>query len=254
MLTNNLQVQFTCAESRMVKCRSCWETIDPVVGPVLIHRCAIKQEFCFPCLVRWVIVQIVEGKSPTCPRCHHAQLSPIDIQIILIHHPDIYQRYQELNQIVVPFERIYLNRERNEQSCPHCGIIIAKIEGCNHITCYCRHEFCWICRKRYTADHYYDIETKCYGRHFEFDAFFEGIYWYIKGDVLQLVSNRGADHGFRRGQLVRVIKRNGGKGKNYGNPQYVVCLLKDWPLGQMTPVDGPRFAPVQRSLVRPLLM
>src|SRR3989338_4778288 len=238
----------------MVKCRSCWETNDPTVWPVLIHRCAIKQEFCLTCLIRWVIVQIGEGKSPTClsKRCQHAKLSPIDVQTILIHHPEIYQRYQEHRDPIVPF--LHLNRERNEQSCPHCGIIIAKIEGCNHITCYCRHEFCWICRQPYTDDYYHNIHTKCFGRQFEFDAFFEGIYWYKKGDVLQLVSNRGAGQGFRRGQLVRVIKRNGGRGKDYGNPQYVVCLLKDWPLGQMRHVDGPRFAPVQRSLMSPQLM
>ena len=68
------------------------------------------------------------------------------------------------------------------------------------------------------------------------------------------MSNRGAGQGFRRGQLVRVNKRNGGRGKDNGNPQYVVCLLKDWPLGKMVPVDGPRFAPVQKSLNRPQLM
>ena len=236
-------------------CLSCWEFNVPTGGPVLTHRCAVMEEFCLPCLIKWVIVQIGDGKAPTClsKSCQHALLSPTEVEAILIHHPDIFQRYQELHQIV-PLQRLHLNRERNEQSCPRCGIIIAKIDGCNHIRCHCLHQFCWICRQPYTDDHYSDIHTKCYERQFEPDTFFEGIYWYKRGDVLQLVSNRGAHCGFRKGQLVRVIKRNGGKGRNTGNPQYVVCHLAEWPLGQMAPMDGPRFAPVQKSLIRPQLM
>lgn len=39
--------------------------------------------------------------------------------------------------------------------CPRCSVNITKAEGCNHMKCAaCTNEFCWICRKNYTPDHY----------------------------------------------------------------------------------------------------
>lgn len=39
--------------------------------------------------------------------------------------------------------------------CPKCGINIFKEKGCNHMTCIaCRHQFCWICKKDYSPNHY----------------------------------------------------------------------------------------------------
>lgn len=41
------------------------------------------------------------------------------------------------------------------QLCPRCKRRIEKIEGCNHMTCrMCNYEWCWLCRSRYTSNHY----------------------------------------------------------------------------------------------------
>eukprot|EP00753_Platysulcus_tardus_P014040 PLAT3998.1.p1 GENE.PLAT3998.1~~PLAT3998.1.p1 ORF type:complete len:383 (+),score=123.06 PLAT3998.1:378-1526(+) len=44
---------------------------------------------------------------------------------------------------------------RDVQPCPRCRFLIERAEGCNHMTCVrCGHQFCWLCRARYTSMHY----------------------------------------------------------------------------------------------------
>mmetsp|Transcript_18613 Transcript_18613/g.43143 ORF Transcript_18613/g.43143 Transcript_18613/m.43143 type:complete len:113 (-) Transcript_18613:374-712(-) len=35
------------------------------------------------------------------------------------------------------------------QVCPNCGHGIEKNGGCDHVTCICKHAFCWICLAPY---------------------------------------------------------------------------------------------------------
>ena len=41
------------------------------------------------------------------------------------------------------------------KKCPRCQIFTEKNEGCNHMTCVeCKFQWCWLCQKRYTYDHF----------------------------------------------------------------------------------------------------
>jgi hypothetical protein len=43
----------------------------------------------------------------------------------------------------------------NYKQCPRCRVIIEKNKGCNQMKCIgCDYEFCWLCGKKYTTDHY----------------------------------------------------------------------------------------------------
>ena len=49
--------------------------------------------------------------------------------------------------------------DRQVQACPQCQCDIEKRDGCNHMTCRCGHEFCWVCGERWNGNHY-----RCRGR------------------------------------------------------------------------------------------
>lgn len=43
---------------------------------------------------------------------------------------------------------------RDARRCPKCSSMIERVSGCNHMTCRCGHEFCWLCSKAYTSTHF----------------------------------------------------------------------------------------------------
>jgi len=54
-----------------------------------------------------------------------------------------------------PDLRVLIWEKLNTKPCPACKCRISKNGGCNHMTCYnCDYEFCWICLKEYTNDHF----------------------------------------------------------------------------------------------------
>ena len=52
-----------------------------------------------------------------------------------------------------------------QKRCPACQAPIQKNGGCNHMSCPCGHEFCWLCMGEYRAGHY-SAEGPCSGRQF----------------------------------------------------------------------------------------
>jgi IBR domain, a half RING-finger domain len=41
------------------------------------------------------------------------------------------------------------------QNCPACETVIERNDGCNHMTCRCGHEFCWVCGEPWSNQHSY---------------------------------------------------------------------------------------------------
>ena len=50
------------------------------------------------------------------------------------------------------------------KKCPKCQIIIEKNKGCNHITCKCGYQWCWLCNEQYNENHFKN--GKCKGFQF----------------------------------------------------------------------------------------
>ncbi|KAI1271044.1 hypothetical protein F5Y07DRAFT_406099 [Xylaria sp. FL0933] len=50
--------------------------------------------------------------------------------------------------------------KKTTKPCPGCGKSINKYSGCDHITCICGHEWCWLCSATYTRDNQSFLECK----------------------------------------------------------------------------------------------
>eukprot|EP01104_Vermistella_antarctica_P004757 TRINITY_DN15189_c0_g1_i1.p1 TRINITY_DN15189_c0_g1~~TRINITY_DN15189_c0_g1_i1.p1 ORF type:complete len:693 (+),score=151.26 TRINITY_DN15189_c0_g1_i1:187-2265(+) len=45
--------------------------------------------------------------------------------------------------------------DKKTKVCPKCDMHTEKTDGCNHMTCAnCGHQYCWLCLKEYTTDHF----------------------------------------------------------------------------------------------------
>ena len=61
----------------------------------------------------------------------------------------------ELKQIIIESDNI--------KQCPQCNVGIEKIDGCNHITCKCGKDFCFICGSSYRHKRIH-CDLFCYNR------------------------------------------------------------------------------------------
>lgn len=62
--------------------------------------------------------------------------------------------------------------QESSKICPRCGILTYKFTGCNHMTCRCGCEFCWICGDELPRDRFDRYSTNL---HFRRDTFGIGV-------------------------------------------------------------------------------
>jgi len=77
-------------------------------------------------------------RTSTCSRCKE------EVHTTLPHSCQSHQRDQEV---------LNLARETGWQLCPGCGRVIELNTGCYHMTCYCKTEFCYLCKAKWKTCH-----------------------------------------------------------------------------------------------------
>lgn len=78
--------------------------------------------------------------SETCTRCH------------LEYHPYLScERYKEFKEDPDSSLKEWLRGKDQVKSCPGCGYVIEKVDGCNHIECKCGKHVCWVCLEFFSS-------------------------------------------------------------------------------------------------------
>ena len=90
----------------------------------------------------------------------------------------LFDRYGRLDHTMISCAEYIEAKERFEGvkyiKCPGCNVDIYKNEGCNHITCICKVEFCYICGIKFKPDEglspfvHYDGNVKCKQHDYEY--------------------------------------------------------------------------------------
>ncbi|KAF2294161.1 hypothetical protein GH714_007962 [Hevea brasiliensis] len=84
--------------------------------------------------------------AETCTRCH------------LEYHPYVScERYKEFKEDPDLSLKDWCKGKEHVKSCPACGYIIEKVDGCNHIECRCGKHICWVCSESFSSS------DECYG-------------------------------------------------------------------------------------------
>ena len=86
--------------------------------------------------------------------------------------------------------------------CPNCKIWTEKNEGCNHMTCVeCKFQWCWLCQKKYSSQHYY--QGSCKGLQFEKEQDEEKIKKLLEANLKSPPRPRARRSQFRVVSLIR---------------------------------------------------
>ncbi|KAE8700740.1 P-loop containing nucleoside triphosphate hydrolases superfamily protein [Hibiscus syriacus] len=88
-----------------------------------------------------------------CPNCHRL----FCVQCNVPWHPGIScEEYQTLSEDERGRDDLMvrnLAKEKKWRNCPSCRFMVERTEGCPHMTCRCRYQFCYACGAKWTHDH-----------------------------------------------------------------------------------------------------
>jgi hypothetical protein len=113
---------------------------------MIIHvdtGCTIApNRMCHECMVMFVTTQTKLAHRAHCP-CG-AELTGLDLILTPSQMTELAERRVHINADLDP-DLMRAMESLGAQICTRCNNVVEKLDGCNHIVCICKHEFCYLC-------------------------------------------------------------------------------------------------------------
>nr|GMC54405.1 probable E3 ubiquitin-protein ligase RNF217 [Ipomoea batatas]GMC55132.1 probable E3 ubiquitin-protein ligase RNF217 [Ipomoea batatas] len=90
--------------------------------------------------------------NSTCPSCKRSFCAECQVPW----HPEFTcQEFKMLNTEKKNEDALVMTlaKKKQWQKCPKCKMLVEKSEGCLHMTCRCKHQFCYRCGKEWSSTH-----------------------------------------------------------------------------------------------------
>ncbi|KAL3835443.1 hypothetical protein ACJIZ3_010179 [Penstemon smallii] len=92
-------------------------------------------------------------RESECPFCHRLFCAQCKVPWHSGFECEEYLRLNENERGKEDLMMHELAKKENWKRCGHCKFFVEKSEGCLHMTCRCRHEFCYACGADWTSNH-----------------------------------------------------------------------------------------------------
>ena len=175
----NILVQLNLSGEH-IHCLGCPELVD--IKDITYHRLIPNIEK-YNMYTNRVTRKTFHANICCCPKCHKEMFSYSKGKVICTdpsckyvfciqceeswHEGRTCQEYREFKERENINEQEFRKwQQKNTKQCPRCKNAIEKNKGCNHMTCKCGYEFCWLCMQPYTRNHFRNNTTGCV----QFDA------------------------------------------------------------------------------------
>lgn len=98
-----------------------------------------------------------DGRRAVCPKCHALFCgicrSPWNATRRKS-HAGVTCKTHRKNFAGADSEYAFVGQLQNARTCPGCSLRTSRVDGCNHMTCPCGKEWCYVCERSWNATHY----------------------------------------------------------------------------------------------------
>jgi hypothetical protein len=99
-----------------------------------------------------------DGRRAVCPKCHVLFCGlcrrPWHTTRNKSHAGMSCQSYRRKSRGVGDADYAFVTQRFYARTCPGCSVRTTRIDGCNHMTCPCGKEWCYVCERTWNRSHY----------------------------------------------------------------------------------------------------
>ena len=99
-----------------------------------------------------------DGRRAVCPKCHSLFCglcrSPWNVTRRKSHAGITCKTHRKNFRAMDSGDYAFVAQLHNARTCPGCSLRTSRVDGCNHMTCPCGKEWCYVCERTWNPTHY----------------------------------------------------------------------------------------------------